>query len=59
MWFRYHTLQWVLFVGPCEVRYFVGVIVSSQVGWGDFWEYREEICGGGFYVVGYDLHSII
>ena len=28
-------MQWVFFVGPCVVRYFVGNIVSSQLGWGN------------------------
>ena len=31
---RYQAVQWV-FVGPCVVRYCVGDIVSSQIGWGN------------------------
>ena len=41
-------VRWVSFVGPWMVRYFVGDIVSSQLGWGNSREYRKERCGGGF-----------
>ena len=27
-------MHWVFFVGPCVVRYWVGNIISSQLGWG-------------------------
>ena len=52
-------MEWVFFVGPCVVRYFVGNIVSSQLGWGNSREYRKEMFGGGFHTAGYDPHGII
>ena len=41
-------MKWMFFVDPCVVRYFVGNIVSSQLGWGNSWEYRKGMCGSGF-----------
>ena len=52
-------MQWVFFVGPCVVRYFVGSIVYSQLGWGNSREYRKEMCESWFHAAGYNPHGII